>query len=55
MTRGKERSCRQAQCRLLHEPPLNLVGSKHTINTQENPEVSKETIVGALKQQAEGL
>lgn len=32
-----------------------LLGSKYTVRTQENPELSKESSVGALRQQADGL
>lgn len=34
--------------------PQALLGSKRTVNTQENPELSKEPSVGALRQQAGG-
>lgn len=32
-----------------------LLGSKYTVRTQENPELSKESSIGALRQQADGL
>lgn len=30
------------------------LGSKYTVKTQENPELSKDPSVGALRQQADG-
>lgn len=35
--------------------PQVLLGSKYTVKTPENPELSKEPRVGALRQQADGL